>query len=90
MNLRSEITALRASMEEIARSNSKAEAPTSTPNEPGDGVASEPTGIDALLKTVGEIIEELGQDMDTYPRLTAVTGFAIGLALGMAISPSRR
>lgn len=90
MPLMSEITALRASMEEHARSKSKAEAPSPKPNEPADDIAGEPTSIDTLLKTMSETIEELGQDVDAYPRLTALTGFAIGLALGMAISPRGR
>lgn len=86
MTLKDDITALRALLEEQARSTRKAAAPS----EPAAHPEEDPDRFEALMQTVSATIEDLGKEVDDHPRLTALTTFAIGLSLGMALSPRGR
>lgn len=86
MALKDDITALRALLEEQACSQRKAAAPSQPEAPPED----DPGRFEALMQAVSATIEDLGREVDDHPRLTALTTFAIGLSLGMALSPRGR
>lgn len=90
MTLRSEIASLRKAIEKQESSASEVEAPVPLASVSAEDDVDKQTSFDSLLKMVGETIEDLGKDVDTYPRLMALTAFAIGLSLGVAISPRGR
>ena len=83
MSLREEIAALR---EEIAqRSRATPEAPPNVrASDREDGERHH--GVDAILASASSLVEDLGQDVDKFPRLSAATAFGIGLALGVVLA----
>ena len=91
MTLRDEIAALR---EEVAKLSHQqqlqqqaASAAPPPPPPPNDQAADadQPKGIgpDELIAAANSVIDELQQDIDKYPRLTAIAAFGLGLAVGI-------
>ena len=95
MTLKSEIEALRAEIRDQAR-----EAPTAatgTAAEPTVDEAPAPAGpaaqdesIDTFLKTLNETLDEFAEELDRYPRLTALAALGIGLTAGVFIGRKSR
>lgn len=90
MTLMSEITALRAAIEKNARSAPENEAQSTPSSETPNRGEDKQNGIDALLEAVGATVEEFGQDVDKFPRLTALAAFGVGLSLGLALGSKVR
>lgn len=92
MTLKAEIAALR---EEVARLSQQQQvqqqgpiaAPPPAPPPLGDQAVDtdQPTriGPDELIAAANSVIDELQQDIDKYPRLTAIAAFGLGLAIGI-------
>ncbi|MGO3932431.1 hypothetical protein NP284_29485 [Rhodopseudomonas pseudopalustris] len=93
MTLRDEIAALR---EEVAKLSQQQQlqqqaasaAPPPPPPPSNDQAAAgedQPTriGPEELIAAANSVIEELQQDIDKYPRLTAIAAFGLGLAVGI-------
>jgi hypothetical protein len=80
MSLKQEIAALREEIER--RSRAKTEAPpASATGENGE----RHRGVDAILASAASAIEEVGGEVDKFPRLGAIAAFGVGLALGVIL-----
>lgn len=83
MTLMSEIAALRAAIDGNARLAPAGKGAVDPASEPLDQQSDKHVGVDAFLEAVGATLQELGQDIDKFPRLTALTVFGLGLSLGL-------
>jgi Tfp pilus assembly protein PilN len=82
MTLKAEIAALREEIEKIKQQP----APPPAPPRPEQSVEQDQAariGPDELLAAANSVIDELQQDIDKYPRLTAIAAFGLGLAVGI-------
>jgi hypothetical protein len=86
MTLRAEIAALREEVAKLSQQQQQ-QAPPPPPPPPGEH-SSEPEqgariGADDLIAAANSVIDELQQDIDKYPRVTAIAAFGLGLAIGI-------
>jgi GTP1/Obg family GTP-binding protein len=84
MTLMNEITALREEIDKHARAPREAEAHS----QPGEGEeigAAKGSGIETLLAAARATVEELEDDIEKFPQLSALAAFGIGLALGIVV-----
>jgi hypothetical protein len=84
MSLKEEIAALREEIAQRSRAKTEASRPGAT------GENGERHGLDAILASAASLVEELGQDVDKFPRLSAMTAFGVGLALGVVLGRQGR
>jgi hypothetical protein len=89
MTLKSEIAALREEIEKIKQQPPPAPTPPRTeqtvePDQPAR------IGPDELIAAANSVIDELQQDIDKYPRLTAIAAFGLGLAVGVFVGRQSR
>jgi hypothetical protein len=82
MTLKAEIAALREEIEKIKQQPAPPPAPpraepTVEQDQPGR------IGPDELIAAANSVIDELREDIDKYPRLTAIAAFGLGLAVGI-------
>lgn len=82
MSLKEEIAALREEIDR--RSPVRAESPAATPADNQNG-SEDSGGVDAILASAKMAVDELGHDIDKFPRLSAITAFGVGLTLGIAL-----
>lgn len=82
MSLKDEIAALREEIDR--RSRARPEAPAMNPADNQNGT-EDSGGIDAILASAKMAVDELGHDIDKFPRLSAITAFGVGLTLGIAL-----
>ena len=87
MSLKDEIAALREEIDRRLRA--KAETPVSTPADSRNSKEGN-EGIDAILASARSAVDELGHDIDKFPRLSAITAFGVGLTLGIALGRQAR
>lgn len=91
MSLTSEIQALRTEIEAHAR-----RTPSEDGNQgSGSGKASESGvhdqhDIESFLKEVDETLDAFADELDRFPRLTALTALGVGLAAGIVIGRQLR
>lgn len=93
MSLMSEIQSLRAQIDTYARKTSTENAgvekqpasPPPSPDIPHDGL-----DVDAFLKAVNETLDEFADELDKFPRLTALAALGLGLAAGVVIGRQLR
>ena len=55
-----------------------------------DADVGQTMGIDRLIAIARDTVDELGNDVDKFPRLTALTSFGVGLTLGFALGRQTR
>lgn len=87
MSLKDEIAALREEID--GRLRAKTEPPMSAPADSRNSAEGN-EGIDAILASARSAIDELGHDIDKFPRLSAMTAFGVGLTLGIALGRQTR
>jgi hypothetical protein len=87
MSLKDEIAALREEIDRRLRA--EPEAPISAPADGRNGAEGN-EGIDAILASARSAVDELGHDIDKFPRLSAITAFGVGLTLGIALGRQAR
>lgn len=93
MSLMSEIQVLRAQIDAHSRKApatgaSAEQQPASrhpSPDSSHDGL-----DIDAFLKAVNETLDEFADELDRFPRLTALAALGVGLAAGVVIGRQLR
>ncbi len=85
MTLMSEIAALREEIDKKVRSRSQTETRSETSTTIDERDDARQRGVDALLAAASATVEELGQDVDKFPRVSTITAFAVGLAIGVAL-----
>ena len=88
MTLMDEVNALRKELENVQRKQSKKAAEAAAPAEAGDAEREE--GFAALLHAVEGVIDDFGQEVDKFPRITALTALTVGLAFGFVIGRHSR
>lgn len=96
MTLKSEIETLQAEIRARAgraREDTR-DAPPESRNQ-GQGASPDDAtksagSIDEVLKLVGETLDEFGDEIDRYPRLSALTALGVGLALGLLLGRATR
>ncbi|WP_454685439.1 hypothetical protein [Ancylobacter moscoviensis] len=93
MSLKSEIQALRAELR--AQANRTAPASESpdldhSSDKPSAGAVDAGTDIDTFLKAVNETLDEFADELDRFPRLTALAALGLGLAAGIVIGRQLR
>jgi hypothetical protein len=84
MTLMREIAALREEIDNHARAPREAEA-HSEPGGDDDMGAAKGSGIETLLAAARATVEELEEDIEKFPQLSALAAFGIGLALGIVV-----
>ena len=87
MSLKDEIAALREEIERKLRANAE---PAVRPPADSSNSADGNEGIDAILASARSAVDELGHDIDKFPRLSAITAFGVGLTLGIALGRQAR
>ncbi|GEO87649.1 MULTISPECIES: hypothetical protein [Alphaproteobacteria] len=88
MSLMKEIQDLGAQIEAHARKappTKEHESMASTSDEPLSNRAAEAHQLETFLKTANETLDEFAEELDRFPRLTALAAFGIGLAAGVVI-----
>lgn len=92
MSLMSEIQTLRAQIDAHANASAanagikqKTAPQHAPPDSPHDG-----TDIEAFLKVLNETLDEFADDLDRFPRLTALAAIGVGLAAGVVIGRQLR
>ncbi len=93
MSLMSEIQILRAQIDAHARKAPAADVgveqglvpPRPSPDIPHDGL-----DVDAFLNAVNETLDEFADELDRFPRLTALAALGLGLAAGVVIGRQLR
>ncbi|WP_454858845.1 hypothetical protein [Rhizobium binxianense] len=95
MSLIKEIHDLKAQIEAHARRAEPGDgfenkAATSTPDEGSSDRPSEAHQLETFLKTVNETLDEFADELDKFPRLTALAALGIGLATGVVIGRQLR
>jgi hypothetical protein len=89
MSLKDEIAALRDEIDK--RAGSRLSDGTNSDRKVG---GSEPDiaelGVDRLVALAKDTVEELGNDVDKFPRVAAITTFGAGFALGFALGRQTR
>jgi len=93
MSLMNEIQALRAQIDANARDRSIADAKAvaeSAPEQTASGAPDDQPDVETLLTMVDGTLDEFAQELDKYPRLTALAALGIGLAVGIVIGRQRR
>jgi anti-sigma factor RsiW len=82
MTLKAEIAALREEIEKIKQQPAPPPAPPRTEQTVEQDQPSR-IGPDELIAAANSVIDELREDIDKYPRLTAIAAFGLGLAVGI-------
>ncbi|ADZ68708.1 hypothetical protein [Polymorphum gilvum] len=93
MSLMSEIQALRDEFQALARrapSVNGNEDPAAASQEPLAERVSEPHDVETLLKEVNATLDEFAEELDRFPRLTALAALGVGLAAGVVIGRQLR
>ncbi|WP_371349288.1 hypothetical protein [Ancylobacter sp. IITR112] len=93
MSLKSEILALRAELRAQANNTAPASESADTghsSDKPSVGAADAGTDIDTFLKAVNETLDEFADELDRFPRLTALAALGLGLAAGIVIGRQLR
>ncbi|WP_142627688.1 hypothetical protein [Rhizobium sp. P007] len=95
MILMSEIQSLRAEIEARARKAQPADenegaASSAVAGEPPAGRAAEPHDVETFLRLANETLDEFAEELDRFPRLTALAALGIGLAAGVVIGRQLR
>lgn len=87
MSLMSEIQLLRAQIDAHAPRTAPPDAPAAESAAPQETVADGLRNVDAeaFLKAVQETIDEFGDELDRFPRLSALAALGVGLAVGVVI-----
>ena len=93
MSLMSEIQSLRAQIDVHARKaaaeNASVEKQPASPR-PSLDTSHDGLDIDAFLKAVNETLDEFADELDRFPRLTALAALGVGLAAGIVIGRQLR
>ena len=87
MSLRDEISTLRA---EIAarphRTRAETMGPSSSlPGAQGRQSPDDPLDAEKLLKFMNETLDEFSQELEKFPRLTALAALGVGLTVGVIV-----
>lgn len=91
MTLMGEIQALRAEIEAHGRRIPSQDGNDgAATDEPSQTVAHDLHGTEAFLKEVSETLDEFADELDRFPRLTALVALGVGLAVGVVIGRQRR
>ncbi|MBB4015078.1 hypothetical protein GGR16_000084 [Chelatococcus caeni] len=95
MSLMSEIQALREESQALARKASSVNedegpAVSSAAQEPPADRVSEPHDVETLLKEINGTLDEFADELDRFPRLTALAALGVGLAAGIVIGRQLR
>jgi hypothetical protein len=88
MSLKDEIAALRAEIDGRARRppvDEKGSSSSSVPDQPQAGRPSDRYDVETLLSLMNDTVDEFAEELDKYPRLTALAALGAGLALGILI-----
>lgn len=84
----SEIVALRAEIDARARRSPTEERSSNSPPAP-DGTQDR-QDVEALLKMMNDTLDEFAEELDRFPRLTALAALGVGLAVGVVIGRQLR
>ncbi len=90
MSLQDEITRLRAEIERkrVSRqSHDNSAQPIEETTREGENEQAE---VEAFFAAVNATLEEFAGEIDKYPRLTAISAFGVGLAIGLVIGRRTR
>ena len=92
MSLTSEIHALRAQLDAETRNAPAAdkEARPSEPQAPAPDETATQSDAETFLAMINETLDDFAQELDKYPRLTALAALGIGLAVGVVIGRHSR
>lgn len=88
MSLKSEIAALRSEIEARAHgATAERRSPSPSPRveEQEASGTHDPHDIETLLKMLNDTLDEFAEELDKYPRLTALSALGVGLVLGVVI-----
>ena len=83
MTLKAEIAALREEIEKIKQQPAPPPAPPPRAEQTAEPEQPARIGPDELIAAANSVIDELREDIDKYPRLTAIAAFGLGLAVGV-------
>ena len=93
MSLMSEIQTLRAQFDAYASKASAADARVQqepAPQHPHPDSPHDGPDIEAFLKVLNETLDEFADELDRFPRLTALAMLGVGLAAGVVIGRQLR
>lgn len=93
MSLKDEIAALRAEIDVRARRppvDEEGSSSSPVPDQPQAGRASDRYEVETLLSLMNDTLDEFAEELDKYPRLTALAALGVGLALGIVIGRQLR
>ena len=88
MSLKSEIAALRAELDARAHGTAteqRSPSPSPRVEEQQAGGTHDPHDVETLLKMLNDTLDEFAEELDKYPRLTALSVLCVGLVLGVVI-----
>ncbi|MGA0565166.1 hypothetical protein ACO2RV_22195 [Ancylobacter sp. VNQ12] len=93
MSLMSEIQALRTEIRaHTSKPSTTAENAGAEParSEPSAGPPGQANDVDIVLKAVNDTLDEFADELDRFPRLTALAALGVGLAAGVVIGRQLR
>lgn len=90
MNLQDEITRLRAEIESKRVYRKSRDNSAQSLDEPVPKSETEQAEVEAFFAAVNATLEEFAGEIDKYPRLTAISAFGVGLAIGLVIGRRTR
>lgn len=93
MSLGSEIAALRAEIDRRSRRTpGEEQSSSSSPalREQQADSARDRNDVEKLLETMNATLDEFAEELDKFPRLTALAALGVGLALGVVIGRQLR
>ena len=93
MSLKTEIAALRAEIDARARritADEKNSSSSPVSNETPAASSRDPHDVESFLKMMNDTLDEFGEELDKYPRLSALAALGVGLSLGIVVGRQLR
>ncbi|RBP90985.1 hypothetical protein DFO80_108109 [Rhodobacter sp. 140A] len=91
MSLKDEITQLRAEFDAHVTSQAGRARKVAEPvQDTAEAAATDSAQLEGLMETIGAALDDMSDEIEKFPKLTALAALGVGLALGVVIGRQLR
>lgn len=91
MSLKDEITQLRAEFDAHVTSQAERARKVAEPaQDTAEAAAADSAQLEGLMETIGAALDDMSDEIEKFPKLTALAALGVGLALGVVIGRQLR
>ncbi len=91
MSLKDEITQLRAEFDaHVTSQTGRARKGAEPVQDTAEAAAADSAQLEGLMETIGAALDDMSDEIEKFPKLTALAALGVGLALGVVIGRQLR